>query len=305
MEFQVGLSDEGQRLDAWLATQFGPDASRTAVQRWIKTGDLQGPGGPLRNNRRVRSGERYRLQVPAPSVSILEPVDLTLDVIYEDADLAVVIKPAGIATHPGPGDPKTSLVNGLLHRWPVLQDGDDLRPGIVHRLDRDTEGLLLVALNERTRRDLSALFEKRQVHKQYLAWLLGAPPAEQGLVRASIGRHPIHRTRMVIDANGRAALTGFRVETTITSARGRKFARVRLDLHTGRTHQIRVHMNHLRAPVVGDVLYSRPGLELRGFGLLLFACRLAFEHPRTGKAMEFELPAPPRFQEFEEAAPGL
>lgn len=311
--FSVTEAEAGRRVDAWLAERLGEEASRSQVRRWIDGGHVIAPAGVVTANRRVQPGESYEVRPPAPPPAELEPVDLKLNIVFEDADCAVVHKPAGIAVHPGPGDRRVTLAHGILHHFGPQEskheDGapaaDPLRPGIVHRLDRDTEGLLLLAKHDRARRRLMELFANREVHKEYLACLTGNLPRERGRIELALRRHPRERTRMRVDPAGRMAITEFEIERVWSGRRGRKFFRVHLELLTGRTHQIRVHMAHLGAPVVGDSVYSRTAAEFRRFGMLLFARRLAFVQPFTGQAVDLELPVPERFAELEAAGERL
>lgn len=275
------------------------------IQRWIKSGGVRGEGAVM-PSRRVKNGEQYWID-PPPVVDseTIVPVQMDFEILYEDEQLAVIHKPAGIAVHPGPGDAGQTLVSGLVHRFKELSSGDwKGRPGIVHRLDKPTEGILLVAKNIQAHRVLSEQFLNRIVKKQYLAWLLACPPAETGEINTAIKRHPKDRLRMRVDATGRPSVTRYRVVRTHISRRGRKFALVELDLLTGRTHQIRVHMSSIGCPVVGDEIYSRSSAEFKKFGLLLFAQSLSFNHPVTGELMSFELPAPDRFAKFEASLEG-
>ncbi len=307
--FQVPPDSEEERLDQWLTAQLGAEASRSLVQKAIKSGRVTGEG-IINARRKIQPGETYTITLAEPESSTrIEPRPLDLNMVYEDADLAVLHKPPGIAVHPGPGDDRTSIAHGILHRWATLQSEydaagdsagseDSLRPGIVHRLDRDTEGLLIVAKHAKAQRLLSEQFARREVRKEYTAWLHGAPPAGRGRFEDPIARHPKHRRRMRIDPAGRSALTEYEVREAVNTSRGRKFCRVDIRLHTGRTHQIRVHFSHAGAPVVGDPLYSRSHQDYADFGMLLLAQRLGFTQPLTGAALEFALELPPRFQDF-------
>lgn len=309
--YTVEDPDAGQRLDAWLAGQLGDEASRTVIQRWIEGGNVSTASGSVIRGRRVQPGEIYSVQPPVPVPIQLSPVDLNLQIVYEDADCAVIHKAAGIAVHPGPGDSRVTLAHGILHHFgqatnaPTDSDSadsdpaDPLRPGIVHRLDRDTEGLLLVAKHDRARRKLMELFASREVHKDYLACLSGNLPRTQGRIELALRRHPRQRLRMRVDPTGRLAITEYEIEKVWSGRRGRKFFRVHVELLTGRTHQIRVHMAHLGAPVIGDALYSRTAEEFQRFGMLLFAQRLAFVQPFTGREIDLKLEIPDRFHEFE------
>ncbi len=321
-DFVVEAAAEGERLDRWLAGQLGGSASRTLVQRWIDSGHvrlvsdtsdaLEDPAPRLTPRRKVLGGENYHLQVPDPEPQKLEPIDLQLEVLYEDADCAIIRKPPGIAVHPGPGDSQVTIAHGILHLFgPRLLDPGAadprlaLRPGIVHRLDKDTEGLLLVAQHDRARRELMQLFASRSVRKEYLAIVSGQLPRESGRIELALRRHPRERLRMQVHSEGRMAITEFEVQHAWTGGRtDRKYLRVHVELLTGRTHQIRVHLAHLGAAVVGDRLYSRRAADYNeeSVGMLLCARRLAFQQPLSGATIDVELPLPDRFANFEEQA---
>jgi 23S rRNA pseudouridine1911/1915/1917 synthase len=306
--FIVRPDAEGTRLDQWLAAQMASSEeapSRMQIQRWIKAGLVEGQG-TLNPARRIEAGESFTVK-PAISekATDLEPIDLNLKILYQDDELAVIHKPAGIAVHPGPGDGGITLASGLIHAFSELKQGEwEGRPGIVHRLDKPTEGVLLVAKNVKAHRLLSGQFLRREVKKTYAAWLLACPPAEEGEINAAIKRHPKDRLRMRIDPTGRHAITRYKVTRTRVSRRGRKFALVEVDLLTGRTHQIRVHMAHIGCPIVGDEIYSRSSAEFKKFGLLLFAQTLEFKHPTNGSTMRFSLDLPERFDRFENSLEG-
>ena len=309
--YTVESEAAGQRLDAWLAGQLGDQASRTVIQRWIEAGHVSTPTGVVGQGRRVQPGETYTVEAPEPVSTELVPVDLKLKVVHEDADCAIIHKPAGIAVHPGPGDTRITIAHGILYQWGSgvaggeagandnPDAGDRLRPGIVHRLDRDTEGLLLIAKHDRARRKLMERFARREVRKDYLACLGGNLPRARGRIELALRRDPRNRLKMRVDPAGRMAITEFEIERAWSGRHGRKYYRVHVELLTGRTHQIRVHMAHLGAPVVGDLLYSRPTEEFREFGMLLLARRLAFQQPFTGESIDLTLEVPDRFQEFE------
>lgn len=301
IEFEVPENSEGERLDRWLSEELSEEASRSDIQKWIQSGSFVALEGKLRSSRKVKRGEIYRLEVPEPPEPDLTPMDLHLKVLYEDDHLAVIVKPPGISVHPGPGDAEKTLVNGLLYLWkdlPVI--GDPVRPGIVHRLDKPTEGLLVVAKNAHAHRNLSQAFQERNVEKIYNAWLLASPGDMEGTIDLPIGRNTRERMKMRIDHEGRNAVTHYRVEKSVNSLKGRKFSFVSLKIETGRTHQIRVHMAHSGAPVVGDSLYSRSGKTFGKFGLLLFAKSLSFPHPKIAdRLMHFDLELPERFLDFE------
>lgn len=299
----VADSFDGMRLDVWLQ-QMLPARSRTEIQKWIRAGAVQGPE-ELVPSRKITAGEMYSVLPPEEKSSALVPADIGLKLLYEDAQIAVVHKPPGIAVHPGPGDQGITVAHGLLHVFRELgaQDWGN-RPGIVHRLDKPTEGILLVARNPSAHKILSRQFHDRTVKKSYCAWLMSTPPHVKGEINAPIKRHPRDRMKMRIDATGRSAVTKYEVRETLVLLRGknlhgRKFAFVDVDLLTGRTHQIRVHMASMGCPIVGDDLYSRASEDFKKFGLLLLAQALSFHHPVTNEPMHFKLELPQRFVEFE------
>lgn len=298
VELTVPGERRGDRLDQAL-TVLLPDMSRAAIQRLVRGGHVTLAGRTARSAQRLRGGERIAVAIPPPEPSTLDPEERTLEVLHEDADLLVINKPAGLTVHPGAGRTRGTLVNALLHHCRDLSGiGGVQRPGIVHRLDRETSGALVVAKNDRTHRDLAAQFKSRQVVKTYRALVWGSPRAARGLVDAAIGRHPTARVRMSIRAEGRPSRTAWEVI-------GRFGPLALLDVHpeTGRTHQIRVHLSSLGHPIVGDRLYGgrrSPDTlkeEIRQVvalydGLALHALRLEFTHPRTAHRLMVEAPLP-------------
>jgi len=296
-EFIVSSEDEGKRLDVYLCDMLGEEASRSLVQKWIKNGYVCG-SVPVKSSLQVETGNEFTIEIPQTVPHSVEPVDLQLQILHEDKDLAVIVKPPGIAVHPGPGEKQVTLINGLHYLWKNLP-GDEQRPGIVHRLDAPTEGIMLIAKNEKAHRILAEDFQNRNIKKQYSAWLGAAPSLPEGRIELAIKRHPHERMKMRIDATGRMAVTLYKIEKCIVSKKGRKFAFADIEILTGRTHQIRVHMAHIGCPVVGDSLYSRTHAQFSRFGLLLFARKLEFLHPVSKIEMKFELTLPDRFLEFE------
>ena len=314
LEFVVDASFDGERLDRWLAVQLGEESSRSQLHAWLVSGCIVLEGRPeagLRKSQRVTAGDRFRITVPEPPQPDTEPTDLHLVVVYEDDELALIVKPPGIAVHSGPGERRTTLINGIIHRFGPLPEGPEredaatsaprpFRPGIVHRLDRDTEGLLIVARTEHALRILSAQFAARSVEKEYSCWVQGKPNAERATIRTGLVRHPRERLKMKTCevGRGREAITHYTVQEVIHSASGRVFARLRVSIETGRTHQIRAQLASVGLPVVGDVLYSRSAARFVRFGMLLFAARIVFLHPLDGRRMEFDLLEPDRFRQF-------
>lgn len=291
LSFVVPPEETGTRLDVFLARHA--ELSRARVQKLIEAGEITVNGRPERANYRLREGDRLLGHAPPPVEPKAVPQDIPLDVVYEDQDVLVLNKPAGLVVHPAPGHPGGTLVNALLHHCPDLAGiGGVLRPGIVHRLDRDTTGLLAVAKNDLAHRGLVEQLKRREVHRTYLALVHGQVAEPAGVVQAAIGRDPRNRQRMaVVERNGREAVTRYRV-----LERWADFTLLEVRLETGRTHQIRVHMAYLGHPVVGDPVYGR---RQNPWGLrrqLLHAYRLEFAHPRSGKPMRFTAPLPQHFR---------
>jgi 23S rRNA pseudouridine1911/1915/1917 synthase len=288
-----------QRVDRWVAEATG--LSRSHVQKLISAGNLTSDGVALKANQVVVAGTPLRLVVPEPASLDLAPApEIELEVVYEDADLLIVNKPVGLVVHPAPGHSDDTLVNALLARGGPESFGGIAgvrRPGIVHRLDRDTSGLLMVARTDAAQHSLMAQLKARRVKKTYLALVLGEVAAAVGRIEAPIGRDPKHRTRMGVTADGRAATTGYRVRERFPG-----WTLLELDLVTGRTHQIRVHLDAIGHPIAGDPLYgtgtSRRGPDARGAArgldrLFLHAWRLELTSPSSGALIRAEAPLPP------------
>jgi len=276
---------EAERLDLFVARRR-PELTRSRVQRLIEQGLVTVDGRPARAGLRLERGRKVRLTVPPPEPVEPAPEAIPLSVVYEDEDLLVVDKPAGMTVHPGPGHSAHTLVNAVLARCPDLRGvGGRERPGIVHRLDKDTSGLVIVAKNERAHLSLSRQLKERRVEKGYLALVHGRVQPPEGVIEAPIARDPRYRQRMAVVEGGREARTAYRVARYLDS-----YTLVEVTPHTGRTHQIRVHFAALGYPVVGDSVYGRPSPVLgRQF---LHAFRLAFRHPRTGERLRVEAPLP-------------
>jgi 23S rRNA pseudouridine1911/1915/1917 synthase len=280
----------GERLDRYLAARL-PELSRAQVQRLIEQGAVQVAGRAVRPATRVAAGQEITLAIPPPVPATPQPEAIPLDVLYEDGDLLVVNKPAGMVVHPAPGHAGGTLVNALLARCPDLAGiGGKLRPGIVHRLDKETSGLLVVAKHERAHRWLAAQLKARQMEKRYLALVDGAPATATGTIDAPIGRDPRHSQRMAVVAGGREALTHFRL-----LRRYRHHALLEVRPITGRTHQIRVHLASIGCPVAGDRVYGRRQPTLPLTRHFLHAARLTFQL-LSGQTRTFEAPLPPDLQ---------
>ncbi len=284
IEFTV--ENAGERLDKLVAAHM-TGLSRTQVQTIISDGHVTVDGAQLKAGEKLRGGETVRVAIPTEDEPELAPEEIPLDVIYEDAHVAVIDKPAGLVVHPGIGNETGTMVNGLLARYPHLMETE--RKGIVHRLDKETSGLMVVALTDAAAEDLMAQFKARTVDKTYLALTERAPRTLTGTIDAPIGRDPKQRKRMAVVRSGKSAITDFEViEPDLQGDR----ALLRCKIHTGRTHQIRVHLAFIGAPVVGDTIYGFRKQRLKLKRHFLHAAALAFEHPTTGEDMAFESALP-------------
>jgi len=315
--YPVSPEAAGQRLDAWLAAQL-EGVSRSRVQLLLSQGSVVVDGKPAKASQKLRGGEVVEVRgepVPAPLRAMAE--DIPLDIIYEDDDLSVVNKPAGMMVHAGSGATddarnRGTLVNALLHHYRQLSStGGELRPGIVHRLDKQTSGLIIIARNDAAHLKLADMFSRRQMRKTYIALVHGHLKQDAGTIDAAISRDVIRRTRMTTRraTGGRTAISHYEAVRRIDSEFFGKFTLVRVRIETGRTHQIRVHMSSIGHPVMGDTLYGAPGgLRVPGKGAggetirlnrnFLHAAELAFAHPRTGKMLELSSPLPEELKEI-------
>ncbi|HUJ30936.1 MAG TPA: RluA family pseudouridine synthase [Candidatus Acidoferrum sp.] len=303
-EFTVPEEHAGQRLDRFLTAQL-PEMTRSRVQVLMDEGRVRVDGAALKPSHRVAAGEVIVVEIPPAPPAGVEPEEIPLDVLYEDRDVAVINKPANMIVHPGAGADSGTMVAALLHRFGGMDGlsavGGPLRPGIVHRLDKGTSGALLIARTNPAHKKLVDEFRDRRVEKTYVALLHGKVKGESGRIEMPIARDLRRRSRMTARRReGRDARTDWRIRLRLGA-----FSFVEADLHTGRTHQIRVHFSALGCPVVGDTLYGAPRQERAGNELLpplarnfLHAARLAFEHPRTGKRMQFRAPLPLELENY-------
>ncbi len=285
----------GERADSLLC-RLVPGLTRSGAQRLLERGAVTLDGRPVRKNDRPAPGQVLEVLLPDPQPIAVLPQNIPLDVIYEDGDVIVVNKPVGLVVHPAPGHPDGTLVNALLYHCKNSLSGinGELRPGIVHRIDRDTSGLIIAAKNDRAHLALAAQLQDHSLARTYEAVALGGLPEESGTVNAPIGRHPVDRKKMAIDRrNGREAVTHWSV-----LARYPGYTHVECRLETGRTHQIRVHLASIGHPLLGDTVYGAkkpvPGLA----GQCLHARRLRFVHPASGETVELECSLPDWFQEI-------
>lgn len=264
--------------------------SRSQIQKWVTDGNVTVNGQPVKPKYKLAVGDQVVVSPEAPQKIDLEPENIPLDIVYEDDDVLVVNKPQGMVVHPAPGHPNHTLVNALLYHSPLSTINGEFRPGIVHRIDKDTSGLLMVAKNDMAHRSLAAQLKAKTNQREYVALVHGVIKQEAGTIDAPIGRSRKDRKKQAIVSDGRHAVTHFKV-----LKRYRHYTLVSCRLETGRTHQIRIHMKSIGHPLAGDPLYG-PRKTLPGKGQYLHARELGFKHPRTGKQLLFTAPLPDYFQ---------
>jgi 23S rRNA pseudouridine1911/1915/1917 synthase len=296
-----------RRLDHFLAGQISGE-SRSQIQNWIRKGYIQINGQAAKTGYLLKVNDRIELKTPQPQQEEPSPEDIPLEILYEDSDLAVINKPSGLVCHSGAGIKRGTLVNALLYRLGPIQTGDPLRPGIVHRLDKLTSGVMIVAKNTQTHRLLSQQFKNRLVKKEYLAMVHGTPVPTSGTIDLPLGRDPVDRKKISTRAHRkRSAVTHY---SLLENYGPISLLKVRIE--TGRTHQIRVHLAQKKHPVVGDSLYGGNRIQDLPAGLSLAAKQmkrpflhshcLSFQHPRTDEMLSFIAPLPPELEHFQEIA---
>ncbi len=302
--FQVDDAETGTRLDAFLAARVEA-FSRTRLKQSIADGDVLVSGIAAKASYKLRAGDSVELETPAPLASNFTPEDIPLRIIYEDDSLVVLDKPAGLVVHPAAGVPSGTLANALAFHFRKLSaHAGAMRPGIVHRLDRDTSGLMVVAKTESAHEHLADQFRAREVFKSYIALAHGRVTEESGRIEEPLARDPRNRTRMGVVRGGRPALSLYRVRRAYD-----RFTLLDVQIKTGRTHQIRVHLAHLKHPVVGDKIYNggrdttisdvRVRAAIRAMGRqFLHAAELGFRHPQTGETLRFNAPLPPELSQM-------
>ncbi|MDC2830018.1 RluA family pseudouridine synthase [Limosilactobacillus mucosae] len=276
------------RIDKVLG-HFLSDVSRSQLQKWIEDGHVTVNSQVVKTKYKLKAGDVVKIIPEVPQTIDLEPEDIPLDIVYEDDDVIVVNKPAGMVVHPAPGHPGHTLVNALLYHSPLSTINGEFRPGIVHRIDKDTSGLLMVAKNDLAHRSLAAQLKAKTNQREYVALVHGVIKEDQGTIDAPLGRSKKDRKKQAVVMDGRHAVTHFEVVK-----RYRHYTLVKCRLETGRTHQIRVHMAYIGHPLAGDPLYG-PRKTLAGPGQYLHAGLLGFKHPRTGQEMTFTAPLPDYF----------
>ena len=284
----VAEADAG-RIDAYLAgvTEY----TRSQLQKWLKDGAVLLQGKPAKPNASVKAGDTILIHVPQVQETEVVPQDIPLDIAFEDEDLCVIRKPKGMVVHPAPGNPDGTLVNALLYHFKNLSSiGGTIRPGIVHRIDRDTSGLLVVAKNDFAHEKLAVQFAEHTARRSYVCLVHGNFKEDSGTIDAPIGRHPVDRKHMAVVKDGRRAVTHWSVLERYGDA-----TFLHVELETGRTHQIRVHMAYAKHPILGDAVYGSTAPQLGLYSQTLHGYRLTFVHPRTEERMTFTAPLPEDF----------
>lgn len=282
------IEAQSGRLDKVLTEVF-PEYSRSQIQQLLETGNILVNGAQKKGKYKVKQGDTVTLEEPELKTLALEPENIKLDIVYEDEDVIVVNKPQGMVVHPAPGHEAHTLVNALLYHCPLSTINGTLRPGIVHRIDKDTSGLLMVAKNDQAHQSLAKQLKEKTNLREYLALVHGQIKEDEGTINAPLGRSPKDRKKQAVIANGRPAVTHFKV-----LKRYQNYTLISCRLETGRTHQIRVHLKYIGHPLAGDPLYG-PKKTLKGQGQFLHAAKLGFTHPRTGEFLTFEAKLPEIF----------
>jgi len=294
-DFIISTEEKEARIDVFLSKKLG--LSRALIQKLIDGRSVTVNNAAVKHHYWLKQDDRVIVNIPPPKPSKVAPQDIPLKIVYQDSDIAVIDKPAGMVAHPTSSVREGTLVNALLHAIGDLSSvGGELKPGIVHRLDKDTSGLLVVAKNDKAHLSLQKQIKDRRVKKIYRALVFGEIKPREGVIEKPIGRHPVHRKKMAVILSGRSksrhATTFYRVIRQY-----KKYALLELDLKTGRTHQIRVHLSYLGYPIVGDAVYSSKKNDIGANRQLLHSYMLGFEHPATGKYMEFKSDIPDDFSD--------
>ena len=290
MENKIIIADKSERLDVFLSEKL--DKTRSAVKKLVDDGEITVGGNKVKAGRTLKIGEEISVNIPDPVKLDLEAENIPLDIIYQDKDIAIINKPQGMTVHAGNGTHGSTLVNALLYHLDSLSGINGvIRPGIVHRIDKDTSGLLVVAKNDAAHLSLSEQIKNKTCHRIYLALLEGTVKQNDGVIDTFIGRSDKNRTMMAVKDSGRRAVTHFKV-----LKRYKEFTFAEFRLETGRTHQIRVHCKYIGHPIVGDPVYGYEKQKFKLNGQLLHAWKLELTHPFTGERMSFEAPLPDYFQ---------
>ena len=290
----VNENDKGKRLDIYIAENFN-ELSRTMIKKLIESNNILVNDKSEKVSYKVQANDNISIDIPEAKETKLKAQEIPLDIIYEDSDIIVINKPKGMVVHPANGNPDGTLVNAILSicKNSLSGIGGELRPGIVHRLDKDTSGLIIVAKNDKAHINMSEQIKERNVKKTYIALVRGNVPEEEATINMPIGRSTKDRKKMAVTKNGKQAITHFKV-----LKRYSKYTLLEIKIETGRTHQIRVHMAEIGYPVVGDAVYSNGKNEFGIEGQMLHAYKLEFMHPITNKHMELTAPLPHYFEEI-------
>ena len=298
IEITVPEENNLDRIDKFLSASLELDLSRSYIQKLIRGGDIRVNGSVIKQNYKVKTDDEIAVTVPEPEPLDLEPENIPLDIVYRDQSIIVINKQPGLVVHPGPGNWNRTLVNGLLYHVRDLSSiGGVARPGIVHRLDKDTAGLMVVARDDASHAFLTGEFSGRRVRKKYAALVVGKPRKDHEVIDRPIGRHRKYRHKMCVDEKGREAVTEITVKKVFNGRLG-VFTLLDIDLHTGRTHQIRVHLSSEGIPIVGDPIYSKKWEKYRVPYLLLASVSLEFAHPADGRIMTFTADYPAHMRAF-------
>ena len=298
IELIVPEEYNNERIDKFLTNSLELDISRTYIQKLIKGKNINISGKDIKQNYKVKTDDAIIIDIPEPEQLNLIPRDLPVEIIFEDESIAVINKQPGLVVHPGPGNWDNTLVNALLFHLKQLSSiGGVIRPGIVHRLDKDTSGLMVIAKNDSVHKSLSDDFASRKIVKKYFAIVSERPAEASGVINKPIGRHPKYRHKMSIVEDGKEAVTEYKINKIWKSKSG-VFSSLNLVLHTGRTHQIRVHLSSIGHPIIGDQIYSKKWAKYKVPYLMLASVYLEFRHPKSGEPMRFEASLPPHIEDF-------
>jgi 23S rRNA pseudouridine1911/1915/1917 synthase len=298
IKIRVPEENHLERIDRFLSQSLEIDLSRNYIQKLIKEENILANGKPIKQNYRVKTDDRILINIPEPEELSLEPEDIPIHIIFEDESIALINKSPGMVVHPGPGNWNRTLVNALLYHLRDLSSiGGISRPGIIHRLDKDTSGLMIIAKNDHAHRYLTQKFSRREIKKRYAAMIVGKPRKPHDIINRPIGRHPRYRHKMTIREDGREAITEYFLKD-IWNSRNGLLSLMDIFPHTGRTHQIRVHLSSIGNPIVGDPVYSKRSHKYRVPHLLLAAVSIEFDHPDSKERLRFEIPLPENIKNF-------
>ena len=287
-----------ERIDKFLAYSLELDLSRSFIQKIMAAGNILVNGSPVKANYKLKTDDLIFVQIPEPDIIDIKPENIKLDIVYEDSSIIVINKPPGLVVHPGHGNWTKTLVNALMFHCKDLSSiGGAIRPGIVHRLDKDTTGLMVAAKNDISHKNLAEAFAERKVFKEYSAIVTGRPPASSAVINKPLARHRKYRHKMTVDETGREAISEYALKKVWNTGQ-HIFSLLSVQIHTGRTHQIRVHLSSSGLPIVGDPTYSKKWERHRVPCLLLASVNLGFAHPETGNKLSFTVPLPAHMQDF-------